>query len=69
VSTHLDFDLSDLEAARDEVSASIVDLVTIGLERPETRSELTDLIFRLGSAHLTLVRAIEVCGGHTLETP
>lgn len=65
----LDIDLSDLEAARDEVATAIVDLVVMGLERPETKGDVTDLVFKLGAAHTTLVRAIDACGGPTLETP
>ncbi len=68
MSTTVDIDLSDLEAARDEVATAIVDLVVMGLERPDTRDDATDLIFRLGSAHTTLVRAIDACGGPALET-
>jgi hypothetical protein len=57
-----DFDLSDLEAAREEVSAATMAVLEAVNECDAVREKLVPAALKLGEVHATINRAIEACG-------
>jgi hypothetical protein len=55
-------DLEDLEASRDELQDSVMELLDLALLYPASREEIVATVFKLASATSTINRAIDACG-------